>query len=93
MTCAAAKMMLFTLRKDRVPPGRDDKALTAWNGMMLAAFAEAGRVLDREEYRQVAADNARFLLQRYVERRRAALPHLSKTGRRRSTATWKITPM
>ncbi len=59
---SAAKMILFTLRKDRVLPGRDDKAVTAWNGMMLAAFAEAGRVLDREEYRQVAADNASFLL-------------------------------
>jgi len=59
---AAAKTVLYTLRKDRVAPGRDEKILTAWNGMMLAAFAEAARILDREEYRQAAVDNADFLL-------------------------------
>jgi uncharacterized protein YyaL (SSP411 family) len=59
---SAAKTVLYTLRKERTAPGRDDKILTAWNGMMLAAFAEAGRVLDRDEYREVAHANANFLL-------------------------------
>jgi uncharacterized protein YyaL (SSP411 family) len=59
---SAAKTVLFTLRKDRVAPGRDEKMLAAWNGMMLAAFAEAARVLGRDEYRQVAVDNAQFIL-------------------------------
>jgi uncharacterized protein YyaL (SSP411 family) len=63
---STAKTVLFTLRKNRVPPGRDDKILTAWNGLMLGAFAEAGRVLDREEYRKTAEDNAAFLLREMV---------------------------
>ncbi len=53
--------MLFTLRKNRVPPGRDDKILAAWNGMMLAAFAEAARVLGHDDYRRAAVENAQFL--------------------------------
>lgn len=58
----AAKTVLFTLRKERVAPGRDDKILAAWNGMMLAAFAEAARVLERDDYQRVAEDNAKFVL-------------------------------
>src|SRR5579859_5677845 len=53
---------LFALRRQRVAPGRDDKVLAAWNGLMLAAFAEAARVLGRAEYRQTAEANAGFLL-------------------------------
>lgn len=39
-----------------------DKVLTSWNGLMLSAFAEAARVLDRDDYLQVAGRNAEFLL-------------------------------
>jgi uncharacterized protein YyaL (SSP411 family) len=53
---------LFQAREKRVKPGRDDKVLTAWNGLMLAAFAEASRVLNRSDYRQVAECNAEFVL-------------------------------
>jgi uncharacterized protein YyaL (SSP411 family) len=38
------------------------KVLTSWNGLMLAAFAEAARVLERGDYQQVAERNADFLL-------------------------------
>jgi uncharacterized protein YyaL (SSP411 family) len=53
---------LFAAREERVRPGRDEKALAAWNGMMLRSFAFAARVLDREDYREVAERNAAFLL-------------------------------
>jgi len=60
---ARAREKLYGARIGRVWPGRDDKVLTAWNGWMLRAFAEAGRILDREEYRAAAVKNAEFLLE------------------------------
>src|SRR5439155_12642741 len=45
-------------------PGRDDKMLTAWNGLMIAAFAEAAQVLDNPEYAAVASRAADFVLTR-----------------------------
>ncbi|MCC6800272.1 MAG: thioredoxin domain-containing protein [Anaerolineae bacterium] len=59
---AAAKTVLFTLRKQRVAPARDEKILAAWNGMTLAALAEAARVLGRDDYREAAVRSADFLL-------------------------------
>ena len=59
---AGARRMLFEAREQRVRPGRDEKVLTSWNGLMLAAFAEAARALDRDDYREIAERNADFLL-------------------------------
>jgi uncharacterized protein YyaL (SSP411 family) len=60
---AQAKEKLLMARGQRNAPARDEKVLTAWNGLMLAAFAEAARVLGREDYRLAAIRNADFLLQ------------------------------
>jgi uncharacterized protein YyaL (SSP411 family) len=57
-----ARRRLFGARERRVHPGRDEKVITAWNGLTLAAFAEAARALDRQDYRQIAERNAGFLL-------------------------------
>jgi uncharacterized protein YyaL (SSP411 family) len=57
------RQKLFQARETRVKPGRDEKVLTAWNGLMLAAFAEASQALDREDYRRVAECNAEFVLE------------------------------
>jgi uncharacterized protein YyaL (SSP411 family) len=59
---AETRRKLFEAREQRVHPGRDEKVLTSWNGLMLAAFAEAARALNRDDYRQVAERNAAFLL-------------------------------
>jgi uncharacterized protein len=53
---------LFETRERRVKPGRDEKILTAWNGLMLRSFAEACNSLNREDYRRIAVRNAGFLL-------------------------------
>ena len=57
-----ARRRLFEIREQRPKPERDDKALTAWNGLALAAFAEAGLRLEREDYVEVARTLAEFLL-------------------------------
>jgi uncharacterized protein len=53
---------LFEKREQRVKPGRDEKILTSWNGLMLASFAEAAATLDRNDYAEVARKNAAFVL-------------------------------
>ncbi|MDP6348192.1 MAG: thioredoxin domain-containing protein [Chloroflexota bacterium] len=63
---AAARARLLELRSRRPQPGRDEKVITAWNGLMLAAFADAGRFLQRDDYLQVARRNADFLLSELV---------------------------
>jgi uncharacterized protein YyaL (SSP411 family) len=57
-----ARKKLFAARERRIKPGRDEKVLAGWNGMMLRAFAEASRVLGRADYRGIAERNAAFLL-------------------------------
>ena len=62
-----ARTKLMARRSLRITPERDDKALTSWNGLMLAAFAEAAVVLDRDDYRDVAEANGAFVLDRLVD--------------------------
>jgi uncharacterized protein YyaL (SSP411 family) len=53
---------LLAARQKRPQPLRDDKAIAAWNGLMLAALAEAGRQLERREWLDAAQELAGFLL-------------------------------
>jgi hypothetical protein len=53
---------LFSLRQERPQPARDDKAIAAWNGLALAALAEAGRRLERSDYVDAARKLGEFLL-------------------------------
>ncbi|HEV3403646.1 MAG TPA: thioredoxin domain-containing protein [Gaiellaceae bacterium] len=53
---------LFELRERRPKPARDDKAVASWNGLLLAALAEAGRRLERPDYLAAAERLADFLL-------------------------------
>jgi uncharacterized protein YyaL (SSP411 family) len=58
----ATRSRLFELREQRPKPLRDDKAIASWNGLALAALAEAGRRLDRSDYVDAATSLAEFLL-------------------------------
>ncbi|MBM2837345.1 MAG: hypothetical protein HW409_1534, partial [candidate division NC10 bacterium] len=61
-TMHRVRPLLYRARQERVPPGLDDKIITAWNGMMISAMAEAGRVLGINRYTAGAMRAADFLL-------------------------------
>ncbi len=58
-----SRRMLLAARSRRVPPTTDRKAVTSWNAMMLASFAEAGAALGDPAYLGAAQRAARFLLE------------------------------
>src|SRR5688572_3584480 len=59
---AESRRKLFEHRETRIKPDRDEKIITAWNGLMLASFAEAGVILGRADYTEAAGRNADFVL-------------------------------
>jgi uncharacterized protein len=58
----AAHSHLREYRSRRLHPGTDDKVLTSWNALALRAFSEAARYLHRQDYLEIAEENADFLL-------------------------------
>ena len=60
---AEARRALFEARSRRVWPGLDDKRLTSWNALAIAALADAGAALGREDYLDAARACATFLLE------------------------------
>src|SRR3712207_2503789 len=59
---AETRDRLFELRERRPKPARDDKAIASWNGLALAALAEAGRFLERPDWVDAARRLGEFLL-------------------------------
>jgi hypothetical protein len=58
-----SKLALFAVREKRVHPGKDDKVIVSWNGLMIDALARAGTALSEPNY-VIAADAAgEFILQ------------------------------
>ena len=62
-----ARVKLLAVRERRIKPGLDDKILTAWNGLMLAAFAECGTIFYRQDFIDAATKNADFVLTKMVQ--------------------------
>jgi hypothetical protein len=58
---ADSRRKLFEARETRVKPFRDEKVLTSWNGLAIAALARAGAVLDEPRYAEAAERAAAFL--------------------------------
>ena len=60
--CRRSAASSTALAPSRVRPGLDDKRLTSWNALMVAALADAGAVLERDDYLEAAVACASFLL-------------------------------
>jgi len=82
---AADRIKLRDTRSRRVPPGRDDKVLVSWNGLMIDAMARAGAGLDEPRYRAAAAAAADFLLA-HLRDDRGRLLHCWRAGQARHNA-------
>jgi uncharacterized protein len=59
---ASERAKLFAVREKRIRPHRDDKILTAWNGLMISALSRAAQALDEPKYRDAAARAARYIV-------------------------------
>lgn len=59
---------IFHVRKKRIHPHKDDKILTAWNGLMIAAFSIGARVLSDSEYSRVAKRAVEFIYQKLIRK-------------------------
>jgi len=79
-TAARVKPLLYEARRQRIPPGLDDKIITSWNGMMLSAMAEAARVFADVRYLRHASRTADYLL-RYHAKPDGRLFRTSRSGR------------
>ena len=58
---------LFDIRKERIHPLKDDKILTDWNGLMIAALAQGARVLNNPAYESAARKSAEFILSKMID--------------------------
>ena len=72
---ARSKRVLYDARSRRVWPGRDEKILASWNGLMLRGVAAAARAFDSEAFRALAIRNAGFLARRMVRDGRVMRSH------------------
>ncbi|MBM3898183.1 MAG: thioredoxin domain-containing protein [Thaumarchaeota archaeon] len=77
-TMTECRKKLLAERNKRIKPGRDDKVLASWNGLMLSGMSEAARVLGREDYLNAAENNAEFILGNME--REGRLLHVWKDG-------------
>ena len=61
------RQQVFNSRERRIRPYKDDKILTSWNGLMIAAMAMGGRILQEPKYIQAAEKAVEFILSRLVD--------------------------
>jgi uncharacterized protein YyaL (SSP411 family) len=61
------RIKLYNEREKRVHPLKDDKILTDWNGLMIAAFALGGKVLNETKYTEAAEKSANFIFDNLID--------------------------
>jgi uncharacterized protein YyaL (SSP411 family) len=77
---ADSRAKLFAAREKRVRPGRDDKVIVAWNGLMIDAMARAGGALDEPKFVNAAESAANFILTN-LRRNDGRLLHTWRAGK------------
>jgi uncharacterized protein YyaL (SSP411 family) len=70
-----ARRILYDVRARRIWPGRDEKILASWNGLMLRGVATAARAFDRKDFATLAKRNADFLAREMVRNGRVMRSH------------------
>ena len=81
---AASRTRLLKARQLRVAPARDDKVLADWNGLIIAALAEASQVFQRPDWLQAAAAAFAFIVEAMTDGDR--LCHVWRAGKRQNVA-------
>jgi uncharacterized protein len=79
------RQKLYDAREKRIHPHKDDKILTDWNGLMIAALARGARVLGNKVYAAAALDAANFILEN-MRTREGRLLHRYREGDANITA-------
>ena len=74
----SVRTRLLAARGTRVRPARDDKVVAAWNGLAVAALAEAGMLLGEQRYVDAAVDAGRLIVERHLDGRQ--LRRVSRDG-------------
>lgn len=77
---SAARKKMFEVRSRRPEPGRDDKVLTAWNGLAISAFARAAQVFDAPAYEKAATTAASFLRSKLYDAKDGRLKRRYREG-------------
>ena len=75
-----ARRTLFQVREARPRPYRDDKAITAWNALMISALARAGVALDEPRYTEAAVRAAGFLRDHLYDAQKRRLGRIWRDG-------------
>src|SRR5207244_12343292 len=83
---ARGRALLFQAREARVRPGLDDKVLADWNGLMIAAIANAGIVFERPAWIEMAQNAFDFIL-RHMTASDGRLSHSWRAGHARHPAS------
>lgn len=73
------RQQLFAVREQRIHPHKDDKVLTDWNGLMIAALAKGARILNEPVYAETAERAAQFIFER-LRREDGRLLHRYRDG-------------
>lgn len=66
-TFQQSKQKLYDVRFKRVPPLTDDKTITSWNGLMIAAFSRGSQIFGSEKYLESAVKAAKYVIQNLIK--------------------------